>query len=119
LLFDGGYYEKAATEMNRLSEKSFKTEEAATEYLYRLGRIYDAWNKPDSALLCYFKTIDKGKALPRYFAANAALESARIYEVRGEKEKAISLYNLCLTFEDHEYKNGIDQKAKAGLNRLK
>lgn len=118
LLFDGGYYEKAATEMNRLNEKSFKTEESATEYLYRLGRIYDAWGKPDIALTYYAKTIDKGKNLPRYFAANAALESARIYEERGDKEKAKSLYNLCLTFEDHEYKNGIDQKAKAGLNRL-
>lgn len=119
LLFDGGYYEKAATEMSRLSEKNFKTEETATEYLYRFGRIYHEWNKTDSALQMYERTIDKGKNLPRYFAANAALSSAQIYEQQGDKDKAVSFYNLCLSFADHEYKNGIDQKAKAALNRLK
>lgn len=119
LLFDGGYYEKAAAEMNRLSEKNFKTEETATEYLYRFGRIYHEWNKTDSALLFYERTIEKGKNLPRYFAANAALSSAQIYEQQGNKDKAIRFYNLCLSFTDHEYKNGIDQKAKAALNRLK
>jgi tetratricopeptide (TPR) repeat protein len=118
LLFDGGYYQKATDEMAKLNEKNFQLPEESTEYFYRLGRIYHEWNKPDSALLYYEKAIEKGKALPRYFAANAALASAQIYEQKGNKEKAISFYQLCLSFEEHEYKNGIDQKAKAALNRL-
>ncbi len=119
LLFDGGYYQRAADEMNTISEKYFTSTEEQTEYLYRTGRIYDEWNKQDSALVFYGKAIDKGKNLPRFFAANSAFESGKIYEVKGDAEKAKYYYSLCLSFQDHEYKNGLDQKAKAGLNRLK
>lgn len=119
LLFDGGYYERAANEMNKLSDAGFKTAEEQTEYFYRTGRIYDEWNKKDSALTLYDKAINKGKDLPRYFAANSAFETGKIYEQRGNKEKAIEYYTLCLSFENHEYKNGLDQKAKAGLNRIR
>lgn len=119
LLFDGGYYQRAAGEMNKVSEKYFANSEEQTEYLYRFGRIYDEWNQQDSALVFYDKAIDKGKNLPRFFAANSAFESGKIYEAKGDAEKAKYYYNLCLSFEDHEYKNGLDQKAKAGLNRLK
>lgn len=118
LLFDGGYYQKAANEMNKVSEGYFKTAEQQTEYFYRTARIYDEWNKKDSALILYSKAIESGKYLPRYFAANSAFETGKIYEERGVKEKAIEYYNLCLSFENHEYKNGLDQKAKAGLNRI-
>ena len=118
LLFDGGYYGKAADEMNKLTEANFKNAEEQTEYFYRTARIYDEWDKKDSAIILYNKAIEKGKELPRYFAANSAFETGKIYEARGQKEKAIEFYNLCMSFENHEYKNGLDQKAKAGLNRL-
>ena len=119
LLFDGGYFQKASDEMNLISLNSFIKIEDQTEFLYRSGRIYDEWNKPDTALIFYSKAIEKGKDLPRFFAANAAFESGKIYEAKGDKEKAKYYYTLCMSFENHEYKNGIDQKAKAGLNRLK
>lgn len=119
LLFDGGYYQKASSEMNALGMMHFQSDEDETEYLYRMGRIYHEWGKTDSALSYYSKAIEKGSALHRYFAANSALESGEIFEHRGDKEKALSFYHLCLSFDDHEYKNGIDQKAKAALNRLK
>ncbi len=119
LLFDGGYYQRAVDEMGKITESFFKNTEEQTEYLYRFGRICDEWNKQDSALLFYGKAIEKGKDLPRFFAANSAFESGKIHEAKGDLVKAKYYYNLCLSFEDHEYKNGIDQKAKAGLNRLK
>lgn len=118
LLFDGGYYQRAADEMNKLSENSFGNTEEQTEYLYRFARIYDEWDRKDSALILYRSAIARGKDLPRYFAANSAFESGKIYEAKGDKEKAKYYYNLCMSFENHEYKNGLDQKAKAGLNRI-
>jgi len=118
LLFDGGDYTRAIAEMNAASESSFNNPDDKTEYLYRLARIYGETSQPDSALIYYSKAIEKGKDLPRYFAANSALESAMIYETKGDKQKAKYYYNLCLSFPNHEYKNGLDQKAKAGLNRL-
>ena len=104
--------------MATLSEQSFTTTELQTEYLYRTGRIFHEWNKADSALIYYAKAIERGKDLKRYFAANSALETGEIYELRGNKEQAKQYYNMCLGFADHEYKTGIDSKAKAGLNRL-
>lgn len=118
LLFDGGEYIKATAEMASMNDNTFNTIDDKTEYLYRLGRIYDETGKADSALIFYSKAIEKGKDIPRYFAANSAIASAKIYEAKNDKEKAKYYYNLCLSFPDHEYKNGLDQKAKAGLNRL-
>jgi len=119
LLFDGGYYNKALRELDGVSDLQIKDAELQTEILYRYARIYHEQSKLDSALSFYQQSITTGKALPRYFAANAALESGRIYEERGNREKAISYYQMATLFEHHEYKNGIDQKAKAGLSRLK
>ncbi|HWB62159.1 MAG TPA: hypothetical protein VG603_01520 [Chitinophagales bacterium] len=119
LLCDGGYYNRAAGLMNRLTENNFTNPDDKTEYLYRLGRIYADWGKTDSALVYYQLAFEKGRNITRYFAANAAYESGRIYEQRNDKQKAIDYYNLCLSLPDHEYKDGLDQKAKAGLNRLK
>lgn len=118
LLCDGGYYQRAEKEILAKNEYDFKNTEEATEFFYRKARIYDEWGKDDEAISFYQKAIEKGRDLPRYFAANSAFEMGKIYEARGDKQKAGYYYNLCIGFQNHEYKNGLDQKAKAGLNRL-
>jgi hypothetical protein len=118
LLCDGGYYERAEKEMQAKAEHDFKNVEEATEFYYRKARIYDEWGKESDAINYYQKAIDKGKTIPRYFAANSAFEMGKIYEDKGDKTKAKYYYNLCMSFQEHEYKNGLDQKAKAALNRL-
>ena len=119
LLFDGAYYQRALDTMSTLKAEDFVGLEDRTEYLYRMGRVNQELNKADSALSWYAQAIETGRNLPRYFAANAAYESGRIYESQGQKEKAKQLYTTCMSFENHEYKNGLDQKAKAALNRLR
>ncbi|MFN8286058.1 MAG: hypothetical protein U0V74_04855 [Chitinophagales bacterium] len=119
LLFDGGYYTRAYYIMRAFKEADFATDEEKTEYFYRLGRVNQQMNKDEDALICYKQTINKGSKLPRYFAANAAYESGVILEGLGQIDKAKEYYRLSMTYENHEYKNGIDQKAKAALNRLR
>jgi tetratricopeptide (TPR) repeat protein len=119
LLFDGGYYKACVAELKFNAAANLKSTEEQTEYLYRLGRVYNELGKTDSALTYYSKAIEAGKNLPRYFAANSAFESGKIYEKQGDKEKAMYYYNLCMSFPNHDYKDGLDQKAKAGLNRIK
>ncbi len=119
LLFDGGYYTRAYYIMRAFKEADFVTDEEKTEYFYRLGRVNQEMNKDEDALICYKQTINKGSKLPRYFAANAAYESGVILEEMNLLDKAKEFYRLSMTFENHEYKNGIDQKAKAALNRLR
>ena len=48
----------------------------------------------------------------------SALQIAIEYEKMGEKQKAKSYYNKCLSMKDFDYQRGIHLKAKAGLNRI-
>jgi hypothetical protein len=119
LLCDGGYYQKA---MNILLEKKpsefcFTTKDFL-EYTYRIGRIYDSWEKDDSAMPYYELTIKNGSAFTFYFAANAALHLGMIYENKKNKTMAKYYYQLCTQMKNTEYKSSINQKAKAGLNRI-
>jgi hypothetical protein len=40
-----------------------------------------------------------------------------IYEKQGNRTLAVQYYKKCLGMDDHEYKDSIDQKAKAGIAR--
>jgi tetratricopeptide (TPR) repeat protein len=58
-----------------------------------------------------------GKYRPEYFAARAALQAGLIYEKRGEKDKAIEAFKNCLSLNDHDFKDSLDQRAKSGIAR--
>jgi hypothetical protein len=119
LLFDGGYYKRAYTLLKSRTENSFQKKHLQLEYNYRLGRITHKLPKLDEALFYYQKTIDDGREESYFFACNAALQIGHIYEEQNQFEKAKEYFYLCLSLKPDEYRNGLHQKAKAGLNRLK
>jgi hypothetical protein len=84
-----------------------------------MGRIMEKTGREDRAIDCYSSVIKGGRELPYYFAANSALLLGGIYERKNERTKASEYYHLALSMKDHEYKNSIDQKARAGLDRVK
>ncbi len=116
LLFDGGYYERAKKELegNKSSD-----EKSLIEYTYRLGRIYHNWGKPDEAIPYYKETIENGEGLPYYFAANSSLQLGMIYEKQNEYKLARKYYSKVLDMDFDEYQFSINNKAQAGLNRIK
>ena len=118
LLFDGGYYERALNDLTINNTNFLSTPKDTLEFFYRLGRIYDEWGKPSQAIPQYKRTIDAGAESEYYFAANSALKLGLIYERRGDLKKAAYYYEQATSMENEEYKNSIDQKAKAGLNRI-
>ena len=118
LLFDGGYYQRSISEIAGKPPSDFPSLRDKLEYTYRLARIFDKTNKQEKAIQYYQQTIDNGKNFKYYFAANSALQLGLLLENNGELNKAATYYKLCLTFRDHEYQNSLDQKAKAGLNRV-
>jgi tetratricopeptide (TPR) repeat protein len=118
LSFDGGYYTKALTYLKDKDQSDFKLQRDQIEYFYRLGRIYDALNKSQEALINYQKTIYAGKQSTYYYAANAALNMALIFEEKGDKSRAVNFYNQAISMKNHEYENSIENKAKDGLKRL-
>ncbi|MEP7263557.1 MAG: hypothetical protein ABI772_03625 [Bacteroidota bacterium] len=118
LLFDGGYYQRSISEIAGKPTTDFPSLRDKLEFTYRLARIFDKTNKKDKAIQYYLQTIENGKRFRFYFAANSALQLGLIYEENKEIDKAETYYRLCLSLRDHEYQNSLDQKAKAGLNRI-
>jgi len=120
LLFDGGYYNRALTEMLDNPVKSYvKSRKDLTEYTYRLARIYHETGNIAKALDYYQQTVARGKNEIFYYAAASAYQMGLIYENTGNYNKADSCYRKCISLKTLEYKTSLNQKAKAGLNRLK
>jgi hypothetical protein len=119
LLTDGGYFAEALRSLQGVSTSSFTRQEERCELAYRLGRIYDGLGRKEEAISAYLTTIKTGEGLKEYFAARAALQAGYIYEGRGDCEKAEAFFQKCLSIKDHDYKNSLDQRAKAGIARCK
>ena len=119
LLNDGGYNREALNVLAGKSSNDFKPEEEKLEFMYRVGRIYDDLDRFEEALKAYQSAINLGKQRTEYYAARAALQMGMIYEKQGNLTKAVVYYQQCLDMEDHDFKDSLDQKAKAGLSRCK
>jgi tetratricopeptide (TPR) repeat protein len=119
LLSDGGYFGEALKSLEGMRSSDLSLPEEKCELAYRLGRIYDGLDRGDEAIAAYLTTIKTGETLKEYYAARAALQTGYIYEQRGDKERAISFFEKCLSLKDHDYKNSLDQRAKAGIARCK
>jgi tetratricopeptide (TPR) repeat protein len=89
------------------------------EVTYRLARIYQKTNNPVRARELYDRTIANGSASSFYFAANSALFIGIMSEEEKKFTEAEEYFKKCLSMKKHEYQNSIDQKAQAGLDRIK
>ncbi len=119
LLFDGGYSKLAVEELEKIIFPNFfNNSKNNLEYFYRYGRCMQQMGKDDIAINYYKKTVLAGSNESYYFAAKAALQIALLYEKSNNINEAKRYFNICIEMEDHQYELGIEQKAKAGLNRL-
>ncbi|UYQ93585.1 hypothetical protein MKQ68_00525 [Chitinophaga horti] len=118
LLSDGGFYSEALKLLQGKKAGDFSTSSDRLEYAYRLGRIYDEMNYDQNAISMYEVTARLGANRTEYFAARSCLQLGYIYEKRGDKANAQVWFQKCLDMEGHDYKNSLDQRAKAGILRL-
>lgn len=118
LLFDGGYYKRALQGLEGKKMEQFQTPAEQVEFTYRAGRIYDEAGMPEQAKGFYQAALQNGETLPYYYAASAALHLGYLYEQEGNEEKAAAYFRRSLKMKDHEYRNSLQSKAKAGLNRV-
>lgn len=118
LLFDGGYLAKAGQLLDDKKTVDYSSDKDKTEFNYRLGRIYDELGKDNEALAHYQAAITQGRNLKYYFAANAALQTGKIYEKKNNKAKAKEAFNTAISMKNHEYENSIESQAKVGLRRI-
>jgi tetratricopeptide (TPR) repeat protein len=120
LLFDGGYYTQAMDILlNQKLGEYIKNKRDLAEYYYRLGRITHETGQAQKAIRYYTQAIASGRELPQYYAAGAALQLGLLYENQKRYTEADSCFKLCMSLDYTEYKTSLNQKAKAGVNRLK
>jgi len=119
ILNDGGYNNEALMVLGSKNVNDFTKPEDQLEFAYRVGRIYDDMNRDKEAMKMYLLAIGLGENRPEYYAARAALQIGYIYEERGKKDMAIAYFQRCLDMKEQDYKNSLDQKAKAGIERCK
>ena len=118
LLMDGGYYQQALNQLAGKNANDFSAPEEKVEFAYRAGRIYQLTGNHEKAMAFFKETIARGAKLPIYYAASAALEAGNISEQQKDFTSARKYFQQCLDMPDSDFKNSIDFKAKAGLQRV-
>jgi len=117
LLDDGGYYAQAHQILSGTQASSFKDPAERLEFEYRTARIYDDLGRIPEAVVAYQEALKLGENRHEYYGARAALQLGYIYEKSGDKKNAMIYFKMVLAMRAHDYKNALDQKAKAGVER--
>lgn len=117
---DGGYFPKAWDLIKTVSEKSFGTTNEKAEFNYRMARILQKSGRTNECVPFYDRSITLGQADAGAggFAASSALQMGYIYQKKADNQKAVMYFKKAMSFKKHEYKNSIDNKARAALTEL-
>jgi tetratricopeptide (TPR) repeat protein len=118
LSFDGGYYDKALEFLISYTENSFDQISDRAEFNYRKGRIFQKLNNFSQAITYFDRAIVLSENQNWSFGASSALQLGYIYQSKNEKAKAKSYFEKAISYKKHEYKNSVDNKAKAALNEM-
>jgi tetratricopeptide (TPR) repeat protein len=116
---DGGYYEQARATLTKVSDGDLISKHDKVEYYYRRARLEHGTRHFDAAKIFYQQVIDMAGGEPWYFAPNACLQMGYLFVEEKNESRAKEYFKKALTYNNHEYKNSIDSKAKTALNRLR
>lgn len=118
LAFDGGYLAEATATLTPYHENFFASPRDKAEFRYRWGRILQRQHQPEAAIPHYERAWGLSQAEGWHFGATSALQLGYIYQAKGQKAKAIGYFRKALDYPKHEYKNSIDNKARAALTEM-
>ena len=120
LATDGGFADEALAQLKPLRETSFVSVAEQAEFNYRLGRIQQRRNQPDVAIPYFMRAIAlcDGTTEVLSFGATSALQLGYVYQQKKDRAAARTYFEKALSYPRHEYKNSIDNKARAALNGL-
>ncbi|MFD2933400.1 tetratricopeptide repeat protein [Spirosoma flavum] len=118
LASDGGFTDSALAYLRPYSEAKFPVTAEKAEYTYRMGRIFQRRNDLDSAIPYLSRALALSEPDQLSFGATAALQLGYVYQQKNDRPRARSFFQKALSFKRHEYKNSVDNKAKAALSEL-
>lgn len=116
MLTDGGYYSRALELIENL-DIGF-SEEEYLQYQYRKARLLHQLFKYEEAIVGYESILDTWRDNESYMICNSALQVGLIKEAQEDYNEAKRYFKLALSIDPEQYKTGLHQKAKAGLNRV-
>lgn len=120
ILFDAARYGQALDILQENEQsRCCGSPREEVEYFYRMGRIYESLEKPGEAATAFEKVMTVENASPSYALGNSALQLGLLYEQRADAEKARNWYKRSLRISKYPFYEGVHQKAKAGLSRLR
>lgn len=120
VLFDVGKYDKADAFLKGHPVKSCcDTPAEEAEYYYRYGRIKQEQEQVTEAVLWFSRSLGVVNAGSTFAVGNSALQLGLLYEQQGDVRKAKEYFRKTLKYSGYPFYEGIHQKAKAGLSRLK
>lgn len=117
LLNDGGYLREALALFHGKSIEDFNLTEEKLEFCYRVGRLYDDLGNTRGAIDFYRQAVRLGEKRTEHYAARAALQIGFLYEKQHQKQAALEWFRRCLSMKNHDFKDSLDQRAKAGIKR--
>ncbi|MEH6304795.1 tetratricopeptide repeat protein [Olivibacter sp. CPCC 100613] len=117
-LFDGGYYERAKSVLEKENANNYKQKRDKIEYCYRFARVFHETGGMNGAIKFYQYTITFGQDAKYYYAANAALFLGDIYVGKRRYKMAADYYNKAISMKNHDYESSIENKAKEALKRI-
>lgn len=116
LASDGGFLEQAITMLKPYPESTFQTVAERAEYQYRLGRIYQKQDNVAAAISAFERSIALSDPDQLSFGATSALQLGYLYQQQRNVPRAKQAFEKALSYKHHEYKNSVDNKARAALN---
>jgi tetratricopeptide (TPR) repeat protein len=115
---DGGYLDEAWQALTGYTESSFSQPANKAEFNYRKGRILQKLGQDARALTYFQRSIQLSLNTNLYFAPSSALQMGYIYKEQSKNTLAASSFRKAMSYKKHEYKNSIDNKARAALSEL-
>ena len=115
---DGGYLREANEALGSFTEASFSEPSNKAEFNYRRGRILQKMGEAAQSLPYFERSIRLTLNTNLYFGPSAALQMGYIYKGQSNKPQAIASFKKAMSYKKHEYKNSIDNKARAALSEL-
>jgi hypothetical protein len=119
LLYDGGYDARAQAALDSINPGSLKTLNELTELQYRRARLAQRAKDTVSAKRLFTLTISTAGDDPSYYAPMSCLQLGRIALAEKRFVDAQAYYERAKTYPKHEYKTGLNERANAGLKRVK
>ncbi|WP_138477883.1 hypothetical protein [Dyadobacter bucti] len=115
---DGGYLSEATDFIESVSEKTFTSVSEKAEFNYRKGRIFQKSGQATLSVPYYERAISLTQNTSSGFGASSALQLGYIFSDKNDREKAVMYFRKAMSYKKHEYKNSIDNKARAALTAL-